>query len=146
MKQFSYIRSLFDDIAFQNRFYNRFIHEHELTPAEREAVDFLHREAIHKIRDNIRRYYKGRQDPLQESLTVERRRASNGNDISDAWTEFWIIPDQSMTDDDAQEICEEETIRIYSPYDCTGKLHTRYIKFTRVPIGYAFIHDLGIDL
>jgi len=145
-KQFSYIRSLFEDLAFQQDLYRNYSRK-PMTQAEHDAIRDLHEDRIHKIRYKIRQYYADRTDQLQQSmLTGARRQISNGDDLCDAFTEYWIVPDPYLDDNDARQICEDEIIEFYSPYDCTGKLFTSRIRFARVPVGYAFVHVLHRDL
>ena len=143
----NHIRSLFNEISYQRSFTARFLREHDtLTQAEQNAILQIRDEQIRRIRRNISRFYANREDPLRESmLTGARRRISNGDDMCNAFTEYWIDTDTSRTDDEAREICRDERIDFSSPDDCTGHLFTSCISFNRTPCGIAFVHVLHYD-
>lgn len=68
-------------------------------------------------------------------------------DSWDSWYEYGFMPPWVETDADADEWCEDNTYRIYSPYDCTGKPHTKWIDWHRNPCGrYSYVHRVALDV
>ena len=51
-----------------------------------------------------------------------------------------------LTEEEKEVFREENEIRIFSPYDCTGKIFTVWIDFYEIPKGTWIYHCKGIDL
>ena len=92
--------------------------------------------------------YKRRHSALQvlEPLTEESRVMYDeyGDDV----TEYGFIKgSEDWTDDEIEMWRKTSWIRIYSPYDCTGRLFTCWITCHRNPNGVvSFVHRLGRDV
>lgn len=110
----------------------------------------LMRVAKAKVRADTKRQYRAKakcfHDPLAKPLTEASRTRQDPNDW-ESMTEYGIDPGLSdYTDDELREFFEEQEICILSPYDCTGKVFTRWISWSRTPAGVAFIHRKGLDV
>ena len=140
-----HIRSLFTNLEYHHNLLKIYLPKAKTTEERNHMID-LYNEWVRTDRKQIHDFYEHHTDPLKDSLlTGARRRVSNGDDMCNAYTEFWIDPDTSMSDEDAREICEDERIDFSSPYDCTGYLFTSRISYNRTPAGVAFVHVLHYD-
>ena len=110
----------------------------------------LMRAAKEKVRADTKRQYRAIakycHDPLAKPLT-EAPRTRQDPDDWESMTEYGIDPGLSdYTDDELREFFAEQEIRILSPYDCTGKVFTRWITWKRTPVGVSWIHRKGLDV
>ena len=63
------------------------------------------------------------------------------------YIEYGIFEADGMTDEEIQEHVDDMRLEIHSPYDCTGKDFTVWIKWHRNPSGLvSVIHYIGLDV
>lgn len=111
----------------------------------------LLRAAKDKVRADTKREYRAKakrfHDPLAKPLTEEPRTWYDPERDYESMSEYGIDPSLSdMTDDELREYFEEQEIHINSPYDCTGKIFTRWISWKRTPAGVSWVHRKGLDV
>lgn len=97
----------------------------------------------------LKRGYKAthRSSPKKmESLLVTERICYD--DDNESIREYgFIIGAENVTDEEIEECCRDEWIRINSPYDCTGKWFTARISWHRNPSGLvSYIHEKWLDV
>ena len=88
-------------------------------------------------------------------LTVEGRVHCDDDDY-ESYTEYGFLSFSSgkpldgnkYTDEEIREFIDDSMVmRIYSPYDCTGKLFTVWIEWHRNPSGLiSYRHRVGLDV
>ena len=103
-----------------------------------------------RIPDDLKRRYrkeaKKYYDPLARSMRDGVWRAYYSEDNPDSWTEYTIMPDNGITDEEMKELVDDMWIEIRSMYDCTGKAFTQNIHWARTPAGIVLVHRKGIDV
>lgn len=101
---------------------------------------------IREQRRTIHRINQYSSDPLARSLRDEWRHGFSED--GESGYDYRIIPDNGQTEEEIEDqvCCEVGYPPIYSPYDCTGKRFTRWIKVRRAPAGFAVIHGWGLDV
>lgn len=102
----------------------------------------LNFELTPQIKREMRRFMRNHIEPLQP-LTAKIHRVYTGDD---SMAEFYIIPETNWTDEEIREFIEENWIRNYSMYDCTGKMFTSSFDVTRIPVGLSVVHHMSIDI
>ena len=89
------------------------------------------------------------QRPAKEikSLIEEERIIYPDSDWESLYKYGFIKGSETWTDDEIKEWIEDEWCRIYSPYDCTGKLFTVNIYWHRNPNGVvSYKHWMSVDV
>lgn len=93
----------------------------------------------------------------KEMLSLIRKRKSapyksawnfvcfDGEGIDAILYEKMFVP-YHLTEEEKEAFREENEIRIFSPYDCTGQIFTVWIDFYEIPQGTWIYHCKGIDL
>lgn len=85
-------------------------------------------------------------DPLALPLTKAPRCWSAPDDYEGGF-EFWIDPSLlDATDEEIEEYMDELEEHNNTPYDCSGKLCTSWISWSRTPSGVAIIHRKDLDV
>lgn len=93
----------------------------------------------------LKRAYRGKQAKKTLSLLEEPRTAYPEDDWETA-IEYGFLG-YDMTDEEIQEAIEAMRLVIHSPYDCTGKLFTRWITVHKNPSGLvSYVHNMGLDV
>lgn len=85
-----------------------------------------------------------RRAPVRQKLPLiaeERTIATSDESLAT----YRIYPGK-WSKNDIEELVEDMTIRINSPYDCTGKLFTEYIHAEPCNIGLVVVHHMSIDV
>lgn len=96
-------------------------------------------------KDRYKRNHRG-YTPQGSMMDMPHTSAERYDDES--MIEYGFISKRTdLTDDEIEEWVDDNTIRIYSPYDCTGQIFTRWIETHRNPNGLAsFVHHMGLDV
>lgn len=102
----------------------------------------LNFELTPQIKREMRRFMRNHIEPLQP-LTAKIHRVYTGDD---SMAEFYIIPETNWTDEEIRDFIEENWIRNYSMYDCTGKMFTSSFDVTRIPVGLSVVHHMSLDI
>lgn len=98
----------------------------------------------------LKKYYRGllkniqKDDPLSVPLTsgaIRHRWGESGENL----TEYCIRKGQ-FTPYEVGLMVDSAWMKIYSPYDCTGRLFTEGIHARQTPVGLVWIHRKGIDV
>ena len=99
------------------------------------------------FKESYKRSHRGERDVLDNSLLEESRLAYPDEDW-ETCIEFGFLSKRTdLTDEEIEELVEDMTLRIYSPYDCTGKRFTRWITTHRNPSGLvSYVHEMGLDV
>ena len=106
---------------------------------------------LHRLLKKI--YRQGK--PAEHPSLMDCDRYHCGEDDFETCIEYGFLPEKLYGKNSSE--CLDETIdewindyiwrTINSPYDCTGKLFTRWISWHRNPCGrISFVHHLGIDI
>lgn len=84
---------------------------------------------------------------IPQSL-LDEARIHCGPEDYDSFVKYGFIKgSESWTDEDIEEWVRETWLRIYSPYDCTGKCFTYDIHWHRNPNGVvSYVHQMGVDV
>ena len=94
----------------------------------------------------IRSYMKSGSDPLEKSLREEWRSYCPENDYETMY-EYGILElCEADTDEDIEDYVKSLEVHNTSPYDCSGKMCTRWISWRRTPVGLAIVHKLCLDV
>ena len=113
---------------------------HELTAKQWNIIKKIEKNAY-------KRNHRGERDVLDSSLLEESRLACRDEDWETCFEFGFLSKRTDLTDEEIEEMVEDMTIRIYSPYDCTGKRFTRWITTHRNPSGLvSYIHEMGLDV
>lgn len=84
--------------------------------------------------------------PVPQKSLLEQSRYFYDDNEWDRYNEYGFLG-YNLTDEEINEIVEEMWLRIYSPYDCTGKHFTLWINTHRNPSGLvSFVHRIGVDV
>ena len=102
----------------------------------------LNFELTPQIKREMRKAMRNYIEPLQ-SLTAKVHRVYTD---AESMAEFYIIPETNWTDEEIREFIEENWIRNYSMYDCTGKMFTSSFDVTRIPVGLSVVHHMSLDI
>ena len=105
----------------------------------------------------VRRSLKAIRDPLARSLRDHTlaeafndpcawRTGRRGPDDDESITDYVIVRDDGLTDDDMADVERELRLDICSSYDCTGRLFTAYFAWKRLPCGMAIVHRKCLDV
>lgn len=89
------------------------------------------------------------QRPAKEILPLMDEKRRHYDEDGEGLTEYGFLPDRfsNWTDEDLKEYFDDCWVRIYSPYDCTGKLFTCNIKWHRNPCGrISYQHYMELDV
>lgn len=89
------------------------------------------------------------QRPAKEVLPLMDKERNYYDENGEGLTEYGFLPDRfnNWTDEDLEEYFDSCWVRIYSPYDCTGKLFTCGIDWHRNPCGrISYQHHLALDI
>lgn len=86
-----------------------------------------------------------KKDPLANSIRREWRHSysKDGEEVY-AYTIFDYLAHES--DEYINKFVEDYRIRINSPYDCTGKMFTMFLHWSRQPAGVVVVHEMGYDI
>lgn len=129
------LRAAYEAIDFTKSF----CREHDVP--FKKMGDFItyQRSKIHQVNRYI-------VDPLEKSMREGWRHICSED--GESGYDYRIIPDNGQTEEEIEDqvCCEVGYPPIYSPYDCTGKRFTRWIKVRRAPAGFAVIHSWGLDV
>lgn len=97
------------------------------------------------LRYVLKRAYKGKQAKKTLPLLEEPRVAYPENDC-EAVIEYGFLG-YDLTDEEIEELKEGMRLVIRSPYDCTGKLFTKWIAVHKNPSGLvSYVHYMGLDV
>lgn len=87
---------------------------------------------------------------------MAKGRVHYADDDYEAYTEYGFLSNYKgepldgieYTDEDIREFIDDNMrMRIYSPYDCTGKLFTMWVEWHRNPSGLiSYRHRVGLDV
>ena len=108
-----------------------------------------------KMKRFLRRAYRQGNKPAEHPSLMDCDRYRYDEDAGEYGTEYGFLPEKyygstiaDWSDESIQEwINENMWCRINSPYDCTGQMFTRWIKWHRNPCGrISFVHGFGIDV
>ena len=65
----------------------------------------------------------------------------------DSWYEYVIMPDfEEESDEEMQRNIDELRVEINSPYDCTGKPFTNFIRWKRTKAGVVIVRHMSLDI
>ena len=79
---------------------------------------------------------------LLQGETIVKHRNNNGDVIEYTM----LFDDENSTDDEIKEYLKQFEIHFSSPYDCTGKPFTAFMKFKRLSIGIIVMHYISLDI
>lgn len=132
---------------------------------DRERLQELARELVNgfpterNFRIFMKKMYKhefgGRPAPTVFSLMERARIRDDGepDDCQPYWKEYGYFDGHwsdgtEMTDEEIREYIDEYiSVRVYSPYDCTGESFTRFIHWHKNPSGLvSYINYMTIDV
>ncbi len=115
-----------------------------------------------KVKPEIKRIYRTKYKQTGDSLSCSIRdhrwsdlfacgqdpwRRVAHKDDWEGYYEYLIMPDaEGWEDEDIREVVKELEIHINSAYDCTGKLFTRWVSWSRTKAGIVIIRRMDLDV
>ena len=105
---------------------------------------------VRKIRNELKRIDREFPDPLEKPITegwrcyIDKKYGESGYH----YRIFKSADPDDWTDEDIEEYIMSEVGygHINSPYDCTGRLFTRWCSWSKTPAGIVMIHAWGLDV
>lgn len=115
--------------------------------AQECAEDIIERTGVKHYRDMMKKWYKkiDRQSGQIKAplYACDRTRYTDWDSRKD----YGFFVGTGWTDDEIREEIEAMTIRVNSPYDCTGRPFTITINWHRNPSGLiSYVHWIGYDI
>ena len=103
----------------------------------------IHDPVVVMLKRALRKYWAAKEDKLKSICgNLHFRYDEDGMGMTD----YTILPGQCWSEEEIREFIEENWIRIYSMYDCTGKQFTVDLHVRNVPAGVLIIHNKSIDV
>ncbi len=93
-----------------------------------------------KAMRGVRRHAIGSHSMMDDEVCITNR-------DGESWYLVGLFDPEDATDAEIQEWCDDQVVRIYSDYDCTGRAFTRWISWHRNPCGLvSYVHAMALDI